>query len=215
VEHKRLDFRFHTIEDLERALKGHEKQIGFFLDPSWDFQVGERVTICATVSGAATPVFFEGTVVWRRSKGTEKMKPGIFIELLPRDQARLDGVFAFLREARNREKRRWRRIPVRFSAVYKTSKGDFNSEVTNISEGGVFLRCQGPLLTVGAQFPLVLYPPSEKEGVPLKGRVAWIDFFEETQGMGVAFLDGQAQLRRVKKIVSECEKQLRPVRPAF
>ncbi|MBW1870716.1 MAG: PilZ domain-containing protein, partial [Deltaproteobacteria bacterium] len=95
-------------------------------------------------------------------------------------------------------------------ATYDTSKGSFPSEIRNLSKGGAFLRCMGPLLTVGARFPLDL-SLDDRGGkrVPLDVKVAWIDYFEDTQGMGVVFVKGQIQLKKVIRLIGNLEKNLK------
>ena len=71
------------------------------------------------------------------------------------------------------------------------------------------MKCLGPLLTVGARFPIELRPRREKtDKIPLNVQVAWIDYFEDTQGMGVVFIKGQPQLKKVQRLVDSFEKGL-------
>jgi hypothetical protein len=139
------------------------------------------------------------------------MPSGVFIALVDRDRARLDSIVRYLRSAQSRNsKRAHPRYPVLIPAKYRTSKGEFPSETRNLSRGGAFLRCKGPLLTVGAKFPVILYLDGEGgKGISLKAKVAWIDYFEDTQGMGVMFDPGQSQLKKVHRLLDRFEKNLR------
>jgi len=200
---------FDSVDEFQEALHRQPNQVGFFVPSTRRFQVGERVGMNVAISGISSPVFLEGRVVWRRTQaGGSDMPAGCFIELVQRDRARLDGIISFLRNGGTGERRRQRRFPASFRAIYRTAKGDYVSEVRNISVGGAFLRCSGPLLTVGAKFPVVLYPSDgDTKGLEIKARVAWIDYFEDTQGMGISFLDGQSELRKVKRFVNDFEKR--------
>jgi hypothetical protein len=162
-------------------------------------------------------VSLEGRVLWRRIRpGGPKMPAGVFIALVDRDRARLESIFRYLRSSRHqKEKRADPRYPVLLPARYQTSKGEFASETRNLSRGGAFLRCQGPLLTVGAKFPVVLFLEGEAgKGIPLSAKVAWIDYFEDTQGMGVVFDPGQSQLKKVHRLLDRFEKNLRKQKTA-
>lgn len=200
---------FASVDDFRKALHQQPDQVGFFVPSYRRFKVGERVGINVAIAGVSSPVFLEGRVVWRRTQsGGSDMPAGCFIELVQRDRARLDAIITFLRSGGTTERRRQRRYPASFRAIYRTAKGDYVSEVRNISVGGAFLRCSGPLLTVGAKFPVVLYPSDGGlKGLELDAQVAWIDYFEDTQGMGISFVAGQSELRKVKRFVSGFEKR--------
>ena len=143
------------------------------------------------------------------------MPAGVFVGLIDRDRARLDAIVKFLKSPQKVNRRQHLRFPVQIKATYDTSKGSFPSEIRNLSKGGAFLRCMGPLLTVGARFPLDL-SLDERGGksVPLDVRVAWIDYFEDTQGMGVVFVKGQSQLKKVMRLIGNMEKSLKKTRSA-
>ncbi|RME25076.1 MAG: hypothetical protein D6806_08560 [Deltaproteobacteria bacterium] len=209
---KTLLLSFSQPEEFEKLVHSQPGQAGIFVDGLKRFNVGERVKITVTVAGINTPVYLDGLVVWKRNRGTEKQPVGTFIELLPRSRARLNSIIQFLKSRGAHERRRQRRYPISIRAIYKTAKGDYSSEVCNLSMGGAFLHCFGPLLSVGAKFPVVLLPQGkESSKLELMARVAWIDLFEEAQGMGVAFLEGQSGLKKVKKIINEYEKKLKQV----
>lgn len=212
---KRLLLSFDSLALFDKALKRSGTDTGFFLEGFKSLSIGERVTIVVSVKGAPAHIFLEGRITWRRAKpGGSDMPAGVFVGLIERDRARLDGIFKFLRSPGTHERRVYQRYPVDLEASYKTSKGDFPSSVRNLSRGGAFMKCLGPLLTVGARFPIELRLRREKTNkIPLNVRVAWIDYFEETQGMGVVFIKGQSQLKKVQRLVDSFEKGLNHTKP--
>ena len=67
-----------------------------------------------------------------------------------------------------------------------------------------------PLMSVGARFPLVLFPNGKRaRGLALDAQVAWIDLFEETKGMGVVFIRGQSMLKKVAQLVDAFEADIK------
>jgi len=203
---------FDSVERFNRACERRGAETGFFFRGNRDLKVGERVSILVSVKGIRTPVDLEGRVLWRRVRdGGPQMRPGLFVGLVDRDRARLDSIIRFLQTTGKRKERRNHfRFPVNLPATYQTAKGHFSSETRNISRKGAFLRCPAPLLTVGASFPLVLFLDKDtSRGTELKARVAWIDYFEDTQGMGVEFSGSQAPLKKVNRLCDRLEKDLK------
>ncbi len=209
---RRFWLAFDSAEEFERAFERQGPDKGMFHRTPRTLSVGDRVTILVTVKGSRGMVNLEGRVLWRRIRsGGPKMPAGVFIALVDRDRARLDSIFRYLNSANpQKEKRSDPRYPVLLPASYQTSTGEFPSQTRNLSRGGAFLRCQGPLLTVGARFPMVLFLDGEDgRGTSLKVKVAWIDYFEDTQGMGVMFDPGQSQVKKVHRLIDRFEKNLR------
>jgi len=200
-------------EDFKDIFERDGTEVGRFFPSSHNLRVGERVSLVVTVKGLDISVFLEGKIVWRRTRpGGAKIPAGVFVGLVERDRARLEGISKYLKAPSERERRSFKRYPVSMEATYSTAKGEFSSKVSNLSQGGAFLRCMGPLLTVGARFPLILHLDQEGEKgkrLSIEVRVAWIDYFEETQGMGVIFEGGQFQLRKIKRLVGGFEKELK------
>lgn len=214
IQH-RFWLTFDTVGEFERAFERRGPDTGIFHRTLRAFAVGDRLSILVTIKGVEGMVSLEGRVLWRRIRsGGPKMPAGVFIALVDRDRARLDSVFRFLKSSRHqKEKRADPRYPVLLPARYLTSKGEYPSETRNLSRGGAFLRCQGPLLTVGARFPVILFLDGEAgKGTSINVKVAWIDYFEDTQGMGVVFDPDQSQLKKVHRLLDRFEKNIRKQR---
>lgn len=209
---KQFFLSFDTVRDFDRACERRGTETGFFFGVDRNLAVGEKVSILVSVKGIRTPVALEGRVLWRRIRdGGPDMPPGLFVGLVDRDRARLDSIVRFLQSSgKHKERRDHFRFPVHLEARYQTAKGSFPSETRNISRKGAFLRCMGPLLTVGASFPVTLFlDDDDTKGTQLSARVAWIDYFEDTQGMGVEFDGGQSQLRKINRLCDRLERELK------
>ena len=213
----RFFLTFDSVEDFDRAFERKGPDTGLFHRTVRAFAVGDRLSIIVTIKGAQGMVSLEGRVLWRRIRsGVPKMPAGVFIALVDRDRARLDSIFRYLRSSTHlKEKRTDPRYPVLLPAKYQTSKGEFQSETRNLSRGGAFLHCKGLLLTVGAKFPVILFLDGEGgKGISLNAKVAWIDYFEDTQGMGVVFDPGQSRLKKIHRLLDKLEKNLRKQKAA-
>ena len=140
------------------------------------------------------------------------MPKGIFVQLFDRERARLRGIIDFLRanlSGSSKERREYQRYPLFADAEYATAQGIFSSEIRNISLGGVYLRCMGPLLSMGARFPVTIYlGGSTSKGIVLQARVAWVDMFDEDKGMGVLFDEGQSELRAINRSIKRIKSHL-------
>jgi Tfp pilus assembly protein PilZ len=208
----RFFLSFDSAIEFDKAFERKGEDTGIFFRSTRPLKVGEPVAIIISVKGINTPATLEGRVVWRRAKaGGEEMPAGVFVGLVARDRARLDALVRYMTASQNRQDRRKHfRHPALLPATYRTNKGEFRSETRNISRGGAFLRCLGPLLTVGARFSLTLYLEGEKgKATALDVQVAWIDYFEETKGMGVEFAGKRGQRKKIERFVDTLEKSLK------
>jgi Tfp pilus assembly protein PilZ len=205
---------FESPQAFDAAFERKGSETGFFFHSAGSLSVGDRVILMVHVKSVNNPVFLEGKVIWRRLRpGGPNLPAGVFVGLVDRDRARLDGIVKYLESPGKAERRKYTRFPVNFEAIYSTSKGEFSSRIRNLSVSGAFLRCAGPLLTVGARFPIVLRTDEEKhKEIALNVRVAWLDFFEDTQGMGVVFIRGQSHLKKVRRLIETFEKNLKKSR---
>jgi hypothetical protein len=211
-ESKRRSFflSFETVREFDQAFEREDGQTGIFF-PSVQASVGQQACIRAVIEGLPAPIYLEGVVAWRRLRpGGRSLPPGVFVNLTDRDR-RLNGIIDyFATQTVGKERRRNNRFPMFASAPYTTAQGEYPSEVRNISEGGVFMRCMGPLLSVGASFPVTLFLEGDNSrGVSLTGRVAWLDMFQNSKGMGIVFEQGQSGQRQVSKAIKRIKKDLK------
>ncbi|HOX45169.1 MAG TPA: PilZ domain-containing protein [Myxococcota bacterium] len=206
---------FGDVDDFEGAIERNGAETGFFFQSAQSVQVGQRMTLKVTIRGISTAVFLDGIVAWRRLRSAGAGLPaGMFVVLSDRDRARIDGLLRYLRGGGARsERRKQPRFPILLEASYRTAKGSHRSETRNLSESGAFLRCSGPLLTVGAAFPVRLFlDGSGGKPVEIVAHVAWIDPFEDTKGMGIRFAEDQPALKRVAQLVKRFASDLQRFR---
>ncbi|NMB77214.1 MAG: hypothetical protein GYA21_19060 [Myxococcales bacterium] len=199
-----------SVDEFEKTFANKGADTGVFFPVNRTVKVGDRAMLRVSLKGHAEPLFLEGRIRWRRVKpGGPKLPAGIFVGLVERERSHLEGLARFLASGRSRaERRKNPRYPVEIPASYGTSKGFYSAEVMNVSKAGAFLRCLGPLLSVGVRFPVKL-EVGEKKGAPiqLNAQVAWIDLFEDTKGMGIGFIRGQAEIKEIERIVKIASKE--------
>ena len=211
----KLFLPFDSVDDFVKELGDNQDELGFFVKSKSSLGVGKRVSIVASVMGTKSLVFLEGTVLWQRHRsGGPKLPSGIFVGLVDRDKARLDSILKYLKTEGKIEQRTSPRYPISLPSAYYTSQGAFSSHVKNLSVGGAFIKCDGPLFTVGTRSPLQIYLKGERvKGLTVETQVAWLDYFDETKGMGLAFIAKQPQLETIKFLVEKYERELKKEKP--
>ena len=108
-----------------------------------------------------------------------------------------------------REKRRYFRHPVEMPVKVLFGNEEMMATTTNLSEGGMAVRCRGKLpgqIKVMLQFTL----PESRSSLELKAEVAWID---DLGRAGIRFIDvpQSSQYQLEKWLTEHLEKQLSPV----
>ncbi len=212
IAERTFSLTFDSVSDFDKAFARQGSDTGYFFRTSKTIAVGQRACIRVLIRSGGNPFFLEGVVAWRRVRpGGPDMPPGVYVNLVDRDRARLDGIVRYLRAgAEGRDRRNHQRYPLFADAAYETADGTHRSEVRNISERGAYLRCMGPLLSVGARFPVTLYLTGERNrGVRMQARVAWIDLFDDTRGMGVSFDSDQTEIKQVSKAIKRIQRDLK------
>jgi Tfp pilus assembly protein PilZ len=204
---------FDSAEAFDIDFERNRQDTGYFFKTTRSISVGEMVSIIVSVKDSKNQIFLEGQITHRRVRsGGPKLPSGVFVVLTTRARANLDGIVKYLKSGNAKEARAHTRFPIALRATYGTSEGSFTSETSNISREGAFLRCKGPLFTIGTKFPLVIYEQGENvKGLALDAQVAWIDYFKDTKGMGVTFIKGQAQLKTIRRILGKYEKEMKKI----
>jgi hypothetical protein len=89
-----------------------------------------------------------------------------------------------------KERRKFPRVPVDWSAIVETNHGSLEGEVKDISVGGACILCPEKPIT-GESISILLKPP-EQRSIPVIGEKVWSDFFDihygTAFGMGVQFI---------------------------
>ncbi len=89
-----------------------------------------------------------------------------------------------------KERRKYLRVPVDWTAIVNTNHGSLEGEVKDISVGGACILCpEEPI--VGESVSILLKLP-EQRSIPVIGEKVWSDFFDihygTAFGMGVRFI---------------------------
>jgi len=89
-----------------------------------------------------------------------------------------------------KEKRKYLRVPVDWSAIVKTNHGSLEGEVKDISVGGACILC--PEKPIAGESISILLKPPEQRSIPVIGEKVWSDFLDIHYGtafcMGVQFI---------------------------
>ncbi|MBW2701354.1 MAG: PilZ domain-containing protein [Deltaproteobacteria bacterium] len=203
---------FPSVEAFRNAFLGKGEDRGVFIRTQRAVTVGHKVQLRLGIEGRPQRIPFLGTVTRRRAKsGGVNLPAGLFVTLSEMDADRLDGIARFFDLSEQiRERREHERLPLLVSARYSTAKGEFDSFTRDLSRGGAFLRCKGPLMEVGARFPLRLYLlGAEGPELKLEAEVAWVDVLQAGKGMGVAFVSRSTALRKLSRTLKRLEKNFK------
>ncbi|MBW1808494.1 MAG: PilZ domain-containing protein [Deltaproteobacteria bacterium] len=202
---------FDSAKAFDRAFERKGQDTGYFFKTTRLLSVGKIVSIVVSVKDSKNQIFLEGRITIRRVRsGGPRLPQGVFVALTTRERARLDGIVSYLKSGRTREERVDTRFPITLRATYHTSEGSFTSETRNLSKGGAYLRCFGPLFTIGTRFPLDIHVQEVNvKNIALDAQVAWIDYFEDSKGMGVAFVKGQTQLKTIRRFLGKCKREMK------
>ena len=89
-----------------------------------------------------------------------------------------------------KERRKYPRVPVDWSAIVKTNHGSLEGEVKDISVGGACILC--PEEPIAGESISILLKPPEQRSIPVIGEKVWSDFLDIHYGtafcMGVQFI---------------------------
>ena len=109
-----------------------------------------------------------------------------------------------------KERRKYLRVPVVWSAIVNSNHGSLEGEVKDISVGGACILCpEEPI--AGESISILLNPPVQRS-IPVIGEKVWSDFFDihygTAFGMGILFIHVSPEDRQyiadlVKKKKSE------------
>jgi Tfp pilus assembly protein PilZ len=200
-----------SVADIEQVLRSNGNGSGLFFHTGHELKVGELVTIKASIKNLPNPVFLDGWVAWRRlrSRGT-KLPRGLYVSLAEGEQSRLEGFMHFMnRSPEISTARAYPRFPVFIPAEYLTAKGSHKATTRNISMGGAFLKCEGPLLPEGSRTNIILDLSNQKDkGLELKSEIVRFEPQIENQAIAVRFEPGQSNLSQLARAIKTIQKDL-------
>jgi hypothetical protein len=203
---------FNSIHEFAMTFDLQRDDTGAFISMNGSSAaVGQDARIKVVIDGFLLPFYLTGFVAWRRLRSGPQLPSGVYIKLNERERSRLGGIINHFKTSKQlAERRKSPRFPLIAGGVYETAKGNFVSETRDISKGGVFIECDGPLISVGARFPVVLYLDGQTaKGIQLHAQVAWIELFDESKGMGLIFERGQSGIKQVYRALKRIDKQMK------
>ncbi|MGZ3439062.1 MAG: PilZ domain-containing protein [Polyangia bacterium] len=136
--------------------KYYEVASGMFVPGSDPPQVGERVTVEVMFQGGPR-VLLHGVVLWRRTTGDARARPGAGIGIDGAEQAKVRYLIGYVRGGLIDVRER-RRLPVRLRVAYSGQKGRRVNFTRDLNEEGAFVRT-AEMLDLGAQTMLIISPP--------------------------------------------------------
>ena len=185
--------------------KYYEVSSGMFVPGGDPPQVGDRVTVEVVFQGGPR-VLLHGVVLWRRTTGDARARPGAGIGIDNAEQSKIRYLIGYVRGGLIDVRER-RRLPVRLRVAYSGQKGRRVNFTRDLNEEGAFVRT-AELLEVGARTQLLISPPGgEYKPIEVHGTVARAQG-DGDRGMGVKFefdSDGQRTMMQafVKKLESD------------
>lgn len=196
--------RLKSLTDFERVLQSNGNGAGLFFHTGHELTVGQPVIIKASIVNNPTPIFLDGWVAWRRLRPRGSSLPrGLFVALSDGEQSRLEGFINFMKQNTQISiVRAYPRLPVFIPAHYLTNQGSHPALTRNLSMGGAFLKCFGPLLSVGARTDVMLSLKGQKpEHINLKSEVVRFVPLPGNQAIAVRFTPGQSGLSRLERAI--------------
>ncbi|HWE30533.1 MAG TPA: PilZ domain-containing protein, partial [Polyangia bacterium] len=136
--------------------KYYEAASGMFVPGSDPPNVGERVTVEVVFQGGPR-VLLRGVVLWRRTTGDARARPGAGVGIDAAEQAKVRYLLGYVRGGLIDVRER-RRLPVRLRVAYTGHKGRRINFTRDLNEEGAFVRC-AEMLDLGASTLLLISPP--------------------------------------------------------
>jgi Tfp pilus assembly protein PilZ len=147
--------------------------------------VGERATVEVIFQGGPR-VLLHGFVMWRRTAGDARARPGAGVGVDGSEQAKLRYLIGYVRGGLIDVRER-RRLPVRLRVAYTGAKGRRVNFTRDLNEEGAFVRT-AEMLDLGASTMLLISPPGgEYKPLEVKATVTRQQAEGIDRGVGVRF----------------------------
>jgi hypothetical protein len=175
--------------------KYYEAASGMFIPGSEPPNVGERVTVEVVFQGGPR-VLLHGVVLWRRTAGDARARPGSGVGIDGAEQAKIRYLLGYVRGGLIDVRER-RRLPVRLRVAYTGQKGRRVNFTRDLNEEGAFVRT-AEMLDLGAATTLVISPPGgDYRPVEVAATVTRQHSEGNDRGVGVRF-DFKDDLERTR-----------------
>ena len=147
--------KLHLV-DRQDFHKYYEAASGMFVPGAEPPNVGERVTVEVIFQGGPR-VLLHGVVLWRRTTGDARARPGAGVGIDGAEQAKIRYLLGYVRGGLIDVRER-RRLPVRLRVAYTGQKGRRVNFTRDLNEEGAFVRT-AEMLELGASTMLLISPP--------------------------------------------------------
>jgi Tfp pilus assembly protein PilZ len=178
--------KLHLLERADFAKYHEGTSSELFVPGAEPPNVGARVTV-EVVFQAGPRVLLHGFVLWRRTAGDARARPGSGIGIDTSEQAKFRYLLGYVRGGLLDVRER-RRLPVRLRVAYSSAgKGRRVNFTRDINEEGAFVRT-AEMLDIGASTLLLISPPGgEYKPLEVQGTVTRQQPAGGDRGVGVRF----------------------------
>ncbi len=184
--------------------KYYDAAAGMFVPGSEPPNVGERVTVEVVFQGGPR-VLLHGAVLWRRTTGDARARPGAGVGIDGAEQSKVRYLLGDVRGGLI-DVREKRRLPVRLRVAYTGSKGRRINFTRDLNEEGAFVRT-AEMLELGATTTLLISPPGgDYRPVEMQATVTRQHGQGNDRGVGVRFdFEDDAERERWTAFVRKLE----------
>jgi Tfp pilus assembly protein PilZ len=186
--------KLHLVERADFH-KYYDATSGMFVPGGDPPNVGAKVTVEVVFQGGPR-VLLHGSVLWRRTTGDARARPGAGIGIDNAEEAKVRYLIGYVRGGLI-DVREKRRLPVRLRVAYMGQKGRRVNFTRDLNEEGAFVRT-AEMLDIGATTLLLVSPPGgEYKPLEVQATVARQQEKGNDRGVGVKFefRDEQARAR--------------------
>jgi hypothetical protein len=192
-----------SCEHLDSAIRDRERRLLFYPETG-TMQKLDLVNLRVKVEGSEVLFPMTAKVVFVRQQPEGEDKPrGVGFQIIDEDAKRFDRLCAFVDGVWQPGMRRvYRRHPSDLRAKYYFPSRFQPAKAANLSERGVFLRCDGPLPEVGKEMPIKLVTSRLGHSIRLESQVRWIDPVESRRGMGLLCKGPEKSLQELSNLLN-------------
>jgi Tfp pilus assembly protein PilZ len=187
--------KLHLLERADFAKYHEGPGAALFVPGAEPPNVGARVTV-EVIFQAGPRVLLHGFVLWRRTTGDARARPGAGVGIDTSEASKLRYLLGYVRGGLMDVRER-RRLPVRLRVAYSAAKGRRVNFTRDLNEEGAFVRT-AEMLDIGSSTLLLISPPGgEYKPLEVHATVTRQHAAGGDRGVGVRFdfRDEQERMR--------------------
>jgi hypothetical protein len=202
LEYGSREMLLKSIEDRENLV--------LFYPAVGQMQAGHLVDLDIAVGEMNVLFPMRATVIARRTRPRGTSKPrGVYLEVVAEDKMRFKRLCEFADELWEPGVRRSSpRLRTELRASYFIPKSYHQGTIQNICIEGLFLRTDGPLLSVGQGLFVKIKASTLSSWLGLECRVCWIDPVESRRGMGLYCFGPKRALKRLAALAARTRRKM-------